>query len=69
MPKDSGLSTKRKLVQVGEYRLYGNVQSLGRVKLHNAERDSILLAFKQAKVLQLAAFPSHDVVVFHALNN
>ena len=37
-------------MQVGEYNLYGNVESLGKVRLLNAERDSILLSFRQAKV-------------------
>ena len=41
---------KRKLVQVGEYMLYGHVQSMGSVRLCNAERDSLLLAFSPAKV-------------------
>lgn len=41
---------KRKLVQVGEYRLYGNVQSLNKVRLGSAERESLLLSFSTAKV-------------------
>ena len=41
---------KKKLVQVGEYRLYGNVQSLNKVKLDGSERESLLLAFSTAKV-------------------
>ncbi len=40
----------KKLVQVGEYNLYGHVESLGKVRLCGAERDSVLLCFRQAKV-------------------
>lgn len=45
-------SDKKKLVQCGEFRLYGNVQSMGSVRLHEAERDSLLLAFSSAKVVK-----------------
>ena len=44
------MSSKKKLVQVGEYSLHGNVESLGKVKLRNANRESLLLSFSQAKV-------------------
>ena len=35
----------------GEYQLYGNVQSLDKVQLAQAKRDTLLLSFKDAKVM------------------
>ena len=37
-------------MQVGEYRLFGNVASLETVRLGQAPRDSLLLGFRDAKV-------------------
>ena len=39
-----------RLVQVAEYQLYGNVQSMDKVELAQSKRESLLLAFKDAKV-------------------
>ncbi len=39
-----------KLVQVGEYRLHGNVESMATVQLAQSKRESLLLSFKDAKV-------------------
>ena len=39
-----------KLQEVGEYQLYGNVESMDSVELVDSYRDALLLAFSSAKV-------------------
>lgn len=39
-----------RLVQVAEYQLHGNVQSMGKVQLTQAKREALLLTFMDAKV-------------------
>jgi len=39
-----------KLQQVGEYQLYGNVESMDSVELVDSCREALLLAFSSAKV-------------------
>ena len=39
-----------KLQEVGEYQLYGNVESMDSVELVDSYRDALLLAFSNAKV-------------------
>ncbi len=38
------------LIQVGEYHLHGNVQSVDKVRLGHNTRDTLLLTFRDAKV-------------------
>ncbi len=42
-----------KLVQVAEYRLHGNVESMEKVQLAQSKRESLLLSFRDAKVSRL----------------
>lgn len=42
-----------KLQEVGEYQLYGNVESMDSVELVDSYRDALLLAFSSAKVRSL----------------
>ena len=44
-----------KLQQVGEYQLYGNVESMGSVELVDSCREALLLAFSSAKVIIFAS--------------
>ena len=37
-------------MQVAEYQLYGNIQSLNKVQLAHLKHESLLLCFKDAKV-------------------
>lgn len=50
-----------RLVQVAEYQLHGNVQSMGKVQLTQAKREALLLTFMDAKVepprLAVASLP------------
>lgn len=39
-----------KLQQVGEYQLYGNVESMDSVELVDSCREALLVAFSSAKV-------------------
>lgn len=49
-PADSK-SRKEKLEQVASFSLFGNVMSMASVQLVGANRDALLLSFKDAKVL------------------
>ena len=40
-----------KLQQVGEYQLYGNVESMDSVELVDSCREALLVAFSSAKVM------------------
>ena len=55
------LSAGVRLVQVAEYQLHGNVQSMGKIQLTQAKREALLLTFMDAKVqpprLVIASFP------------
>lgn len=44
------------MVQVAEYRLHGNVESMAAVQLAQSKRESLLLSFKDAKVRQVASW-------------
>lgn len=41
---------KPKLSLCAEYRFYGNIQSLEKIKLRHSQRDSLILSFYDAKV-------------------
>ena len=45
-----------KLLQIGEYSLYGCVQSMEKVRLLHSERDTLLLSFNDAKVEHLYVY-------------
>lgn len=45
-------SRKEKLEQVASFSLFGNVMSMASVQLVGANRDALLLSFKDAKVSQ-----------------
>lgn len=49
LPTDSK-SRKEKLEQVASFSLFGNVMSMASVQLVGANRDALLLSFKDAKV-------------------
>ena len=46
-------SVKKKLELVGQYSLFGNIETLQAVRLMGNTRDSLLLSFKSAKVTKL----------------
>lgn len=46
----SSCSGKPKLVQKAEYRLHGNIQSMASVLFPGSDKDTLLLAFNDAKV-------------------
>lgn len=50
MSGSGGGSQGPRLVQQAEYHLYGNVESLGSVRLTHSERDALVLSFREAKV-------------------
>ena len=41
---------KKKLEQLAEYSLFGNIASMRPVRIGNNPRDSLILSFKDAKV-------------------
>lgn len=43
-------SKKKKLELVGQYSVFGNIETLQAVRLAGNSRDSLLLSFKAAKV-------------------
>lgn len=47
---------KEKLEQVASFSLFGNIMSMASVQLIGANRDALLLSFKDAKVATLQAF-------------
>ena len=51
-----------KLVQVGQYSLYGCVQSMAKVRLLHSKRETLLLSFNDAKVLPFSG-PSYDIIL------
>lgn len=49
-PPTDSKSRKDKLEQVASFSLFGNVMSMASVQLVGANRDALLLSFKDAKV-------------------
>ena len=49
-PPTDSKSRKEKLEQVASFSLFGNVMSMASVQLVGANRDALLLSFKDAKV-------------------
>ncbi|KTF73945.1 hypothetical protein cypCar_00049991, partial [Cyprinus carpio] len=57
-----GKSRKEKLEQVASFSLFGNVMSLASVQLAAANRDALLLSFKDAKLSVVEYDPgTHDL--------
>lgn len=60
-----------RLVQVAEYQLHGNVQSMGKVQLTQAKREALLLTFMDAKVqpprLAVSIPPWHRLLGYQPL--
>lgn len=50
LPPTDSKSRKEKLEQVASFSLFGNVMSMASVQLVGANRDALLLSFKDAKV-------------------
>lgn len=49
-PHTDSKSRKEKLEQVASFSLFGNIMSMASVQLVGANRDALLLSFKDAKV-------------------
>lgn len=49
-PHADSKSRKEKLEQVASFSLFGNIMSMASVQLVGANRDALLLSFKDAKV-------------------
>lgn len=50
LPPTDSKSRKEKLEQVASFSLFGNIMSMASVQLVGANRDALLLSFKDAKV-------------------
>lgn len=49
------LKGRRKLEQIAEYSLFGNVASMKPLRIGNSSRDSLLLSFRDAKVIYFSS--------------
>ena len=47
---------KKKLEQLAEYSLFGNIASMKPVKIGKNPRDSLILSFKDAKVIKCTVY-------------